>query len=126
MGAPGLSCYTPLVASCSTGGLVGSAFCVPDPLNVSVTTSRSLSLCLCRSLTLSFFLCDAPLLSFYPTDFDTFLLPLWGLTHALKGAVCLELPANETFDVSYIIYLKILKKTTTFYAYIAIFVSTSN
>lgn len=54
MGAPGISCYTPLVASCSTGGLVGIAFCVPDLLNVSVTTSRSLPLCLCWSLSLSF------------------------------------------------------------------------
>lgn len=44
MGAPGISCYTPLVASCSTGGLVGIGFCVPDLLNVSVAGSFSLSL----------------------------------------------------------------------------------
>lgn len=53
MGAPGISCYTPLVASCSTGGLVGIAFCVPDLLNVSVTTSHSLPLRLCWSLSIS-------------------------------------------------------------------------
>lgn len=71
MGAPGLSCYTPLVASCSTGGLVGSAFCVPDPLNVSVTTSRSLSLCLCRSLTLSFPVMNSVSLIIVFIHFDT-------------------------------------------------------
>lgn len=101
MGAPGLSCYTPLVASCSTGGLVGSAFCVPDPLNVSVTTSRSLSLCLCRSLTLSFSLCDAPLLSFYPSGlFSSFTLRFAEVPKHLLMA----------YLMSHIIYLKILKK----------------
>lgn len=58
MGAPGISCYTPLVASCSTGGLVGIGFCVSDLLNVSVASSCSLSLFLSLSclLSLSLFL----------------------------------------------------------------------
>lgn len=49
MGAPGISCYTPLVASCSTGGLVGIGFCVSDLLNVSVASSCSLPLFLSLS-----------------------------------------------------------------------------
>lgn len=57
MGAPGISCYTPLVASCSTGGLVGIGFCVPDLLNVSVAGSCSLpSLFLSLSCLSSLFL----------------------------------------------------------------------
>lgn len=112
MGAPGLSCYTPLVASCSTGRLVGSAFCVPDPLNVSVTTSRSL--CLCRSLSFSVM---HPISLSVPL---TLILPLCSMTHALKGAVLLESPANETFahgifDISYMFYWKTPGKHKTAY-----------
>lgn len=101
MGAPGLSCYTPLVASCSSGGLVGSAFCVPDPLNVSVTGSLSLSLsrCLLRSLSLSFSAMH-PILPCYLSHFDSFLLLLSSPIHAVNRLHFLLWLFHMVFNVS--------------------------